>query len=69
MNICSFCGGTEKKNKNGVPEILLACADCENKGHPTCLQFNDDITRAARSYDWQCIDCKVCVVCKRNEDD
>lgn len=30
--LCGFCLGTAEKNKDGVPEILISCADCGNSG-------------------------------------
>ena len=30
--LCSFCLGTAEKNKDGVIEELISCADCGNSG-------------------------------------
>lgn len=38
-------------------------------GHPTCLQMTDLLEQNARSYDWQCIECKDCTECGVKGDD
>jgi hypothetical protein len=30
--LCGFCLGTAEKNRDGVPEVLISCADCGNSG-------------------------------------
>ena len=32
-------------------------------GHPTCLQINE-LGDILYQYDWHCIDCKFCEVCR-----
>lgn len=38
-------------------------------GHPTCLQFTDNMMQAVRTYQWQCIECKSCSICGTSEND
>lgn len=38
-------------------------------GHPTCLQFTDNMMQAVRTYQWQCIECKSCSLCGTSEND
>lgn len=38
-------------------------------GHPTCLQFTDNMMTAVRTYQWQCIECKSCSLCGTSEND
>lgn len=45
-----------------LPFLLLA-------GHPTCLQFTLNMTEAVKTYKWQCIECKSCILCGTSEND
>lgn len=38
-------------------------------GHPTCLQFTDNMIVSVRKYRWQCIECKCCSVCGTSDND
>ena len=41
---CDFCLGDEAQNKKtGSPESMVSCAECGRSGHPTCLQFTDNM--------------------------
>ena len=42
---------------------------CPPVGHPSCLQFTLAMAAAARSYRWQCIECKNCSLCGSAEND
>ncbi|KAG8547032.1 hypothetical protein GDO81_029296 [Engystomops pustulosus] len=64
---CDFCLGGAKKT--GCPEDLISCADCGRSGHPSCLQFTVNMTAAVRTYRWQCIECKSCILCGTSEND
>uniref|UniRef100_A0A6I8SPG2 D4, zinc and double PHD fingers, family 3 n=1 Tax=Xenopus tropicalis TaxID=8364 RepID=A0A6I8SPG2_XENTR len=69
-NYCDFCLGDSSINKkSGQPEELVSCADCGRSGHPTCLQFTVNMTEAVKTYQWQCIECKSCIVCGTSEND
>ena len=37
-------------------------------GHPTCLQYSKDLTARVMKETWQCIECKVCNLCKEQGD-
>ncbi|OCF75630.1 hypothetical protein I204_02922 [Kwoniella mangroviensis CBS 8886] len=69
--ICSFCGGTDNINKLGRAERMVSCTLCGRSGHPSCLNMEEGglITVKIQSYDWQCIECKVCESCKVKGDD
>ena len=42
--VCDFCEGSNEMNKKtGVKEELVGCSICNNAGHPTCLQFTDNM--------------------------
>eukprot|EP00124_Ichthyophonus_hoferi_P000689 Ihof_evm18s27 gene=Ihof_evmTU18s27 len=69
--VCSFedCKG-EKYMADGSPEILISCSTCDRAGHPSCLQFyNPELIATVKTYDWQCLDCKPCLVCRSSADD
>ncbi|XP_060274229.1 zinc finger protein DPF3 isoform X1 [Ovis aries] len=69
-NYCDFClGGSNMNKKSGRPEELVSCADCGRSGHPTCLQFTLNMTEAVKTYKWQCIECKSCILCGTSEND
>uniref|UniRef100_A0A4X2KVU3 PHD-type domain-containing protein n=1 Tax=Vombatus ursinus TaxID=29139 RepID=A0A4X2KVU3_VOMUR len=69
-NYCDFClGGSSMNKKSGRPEELVSCADCGRSGHPTCLQFTLNMTEAVKTYKWQCIECKSCILCGTSEND
>ena len=38
-------------------------------GHPSCLQFTENMIISVRKYPWQCIECKCCTVCGTSEND
>ncbi|WWD01998.1 hypothetical protein V865_000036 [Kwoniella europaea PYCC6329] len=69
--ICSFCAGTDKINKLSRAERMVSCTLCGRSGHPSCLNMEEGglITVKIQSYDWQCIECKVCESCKVKGDD
>ena len=38
-------------------------------GHPTCLQFTENMIISVKKYPWQCIECKCCTLCGTSEND
>ena len=38
-------------------------------GHPTCLQFTENMIISVKEYPWQCIECKCCTLCGTSEND
>ncbi|OBZ72296.1 Histone acetyltransferase KAT7 [Grifola frondosa] len=65
---CGFCHGDDTKNKTGVPELLVSCAECGRSGHPSCMQL-PGLGDMMRSYPWKCAECKSCEVCQQKRDD
>jgi len=55
--------------KSEKPEEMVSCAECGRAGHPTCLQFTDNMIVSVRKYPWQCIECKTCTLCGTSEND
>ncbi|RXG51449.1 Zinc finger protein DPF3 [Armadillidium vulgare] len=67
---CDFCLGDSNQNKKtGLSEQLVSCADCGRSGHPSCLQFTDNMMKSVLRYRWQCIECKTCTLCGTSEND
>ncbi|XP_026089012.1 zinc finger protein DPF3-like isoform X1 [Carassius auratus] len=67
---CDFCLGDSGSNrKTGQSEELVSCSDCGRSGHPSCLQFTDNMMQAVGTYQWQCIECKSCSLCGTSEND
>lgn len=67
---CDFCLGDSTENKKtNAPEELVSCSDCGRSGHPTCLQFTQNMIISVRKYRWQCIECKCCSVCGTSDND
>ncbi|XP_021947352.1 zinc finger protein ubi-d4 [Folsomia candida] len=67
---CDFCLGDAVENKkSGIPEELVSCSDCGRSGHPTCLQFTNNMIISVKKYRWQCIECKCCSLCGTSDND
>jgi zinc finger protein ubi-d4 len=70
LGYCDFCLGDSTSNKKtGKAEELVSCAECGRSGHPSCLQFTENMIISVRKYPWQCIECKCCTVCGTSEND
>ena len=61
--LCSFCLCTAEDNKHHQYEQLLSCHLCGNSGHPSCLKYNQKLVLKIRCDEWECLDCKMCVLC------
>ncbi|KNC95952.1 uncharacterized protein SPPG_08703 [Spizellomyces punctatus DAOM BR117] len=60
---CQSCGGTAQQNRESCHEELLSCTTCNISEHPSCLNLTEKAREAVRRYDWECQDCKHCMVC------
>ncbi|KDQ56969.1 hypothetical protein JAAARDRAFT_58448 [Jaapia argillacea MUCL 33604] len=65
---CSFCEGSDAKNRDGEPEVMVTCVECGRSGHPSCMNLRESAD-IVRSYPWKCIECKPCEICKEKGDD
>ncbi|CAL2036161.1 unnamed protein product [Caenorhabditis brenneri] len=67
---CDFCNGTAFMNKTTkLPEDLISCHDCGRSGHPSCMNFNQNVTKIINRSGWQCLECKSCTICGTSEND
>ncbi|CAH8631496.1 unnamed protein product [Schistosoma rodhaini] len=68
--ICGLCLGTsELNNKTNSAEEMIACWECGQSGHPTCLKMPPDLVKRITSIRWLCVDCKRCCLCQSNSED
>ena len=61
--LCSFCLCTAQDNRYKRAEELLSCHLCGNSGHPSCLKYSQKLVQRIRNSVWECLDCKMCVLC------
>ncbi|XP_053566972.1 PHD finger protein 10 isoform X2 [Bombina bombina] len=67
--ICGICllGKAKDKDKDpakkGKSEKLIHCSQCENSGHPSCLDMSPELVAVIKKYPWQCMECKTCIIC------
>ncbi len=52
-----------------MPESLIHCSECENSGHPTCLDMSPQLVKIIKTYFWQCMECKRCTLCNDPHDE
>ncbi|XP_076336666.1 PHD finger protein 10-like [Tachypleus tridentatus] len=67
--VCKVCQGKKDKNQKGVPEELVHCSQCNNSGHPSCLELTPEIVNVIKTYPWQCMECKMCNICQDPNDE
>ncbi|KAJ8331911.1 hypothetical protein BDV3_004588 [Batrachochytrium dendrobatidis] len=65
---CINCHGTSECNYFEEAENLMSCVDCPASVHPLCLKFTPEKLAIVQSHDWQCPECKCCVICEEKED-
>ncbi|KAL3312819.1 PHD finger protein 10 [Cichlidogyrus casuarinus] len=53
---CTTCGQ--------LTHYYVKCSECTKQGHPNCLQLPDSMVEVVGSYQWACIDCKMCTQCE-----
>ncbi|XP_023011670.1 L(3)mbt interactor in ovarian somatic cells [Leptinotarsa decemlineata] len=63
--VCSVC---HVQNKRGPNDRMVACRECSNKAHFSCLNGDDMMLKLYPDNTWQCPHCKTCVVCYETSD-
>lgn len=66
---CGICTKGPEMNKRGLPEKLIHCSQCQNSGHPSCLDMNRNLVKVIQGYPWQCMECKICTECLAPHDE
>uniref|UniRef100_G1QGE8 PHD finger protein 10 n=1 Tax=Myotis lucifugus TaxID=59463 RepID=G1QGE8_MYOLU len=61
--LCGICLKGKESNKKGKAEPLIHCSQCENSSHPSCLDMTMELVSMIKTYPWQCMECKTCIVC------
>lgn len=61
--LCKICFKSRASNQKGEAEDLLECSQCHSTSHPSCWQMSATVGQVACSYNWQCLDCKMCQIC------
>ncbi|KAF3831284.1 hypothetical protein GH733_000176 [Mirounga leonina] len=61
--LCGICLKGKESNKKGKAESLIHCSQCENSGHPSCLDMTMELVSMIKTYPWQCMECKTCIIC------
>ncbi|CAO3699948.1 unnamed protein product [Rhizopus stolonifer] len=69
LGICFKCNGTSDFGIEVEPPILLKCHDCHRNVHSHCSGLNETATEIVQTYNWQCNDCKSCLVCLSKNDE
>ncbi|KAK9880062.1 hypothetical protein WA026_008576 [Henosepilachna vigintioctopunctata] len=65
FGVCSVC---HLQNKKGPNDRLVACRECSNKAHYSCLNGDDMMLKMYPDNTWQCPHCKTCVICVETAD-
>lgn len=70
QGICAFCLMPAANPKDG-PKVLISCFECGSSGHPYCLRWGRNLRKikVVQSYEWRCIECKKCELCRDKGDD
>eukprot|EP00049_Salpingoeca_infusionum_P006335 m.105264 g.105264 ORF g.105264 m.105264 type:complete len:633 (+) comp13277_c0_seq2:138-2036(+) len=68
---CAVCGYTAAEGvmDSSTYEELLECSECERASHLKCLNLEPELAFAVTKYKWQCLECKVCDVCSKSDDE
>uniref|UniRef100_F6WAN9 PHD finger protein 10 n=1 Tax=Ciona intestinalis TaxID=7719 RepID=F6WAN9_CIOIN len=61
--VCGICSKDGSSNKKGEAEELIKCSQCDNHGHPSCLEMSVEQVSVIETYNWQCMECKTCTIC------
>ncbi|KAM9665915.1 PHD finger protein 10 isoform 3-T3 [Trichechus inunguis] len=61
--LCGICLKGKESNKKGKAESLIHCSQCGNSGHPSCLDMTMELLSMIKTYPWQCMECKTCIMC------
>uniref|UniRef100_A0A914XN00 Uncharacterized protein n=1 Tax=Plectus sambesii TaxID=2011161 RepID=A0A914XN00_9BILA len=69
LSLCDICRRPAAMNLAGISESFLVCSECSAKAHPSCLNYSEELTDNCRKGDWQCSECKTCMMCASAEEE
>ncbi|KAL0140297.1 acyl-CoA N-acyltransferase [Mucor lusitanicus] len=69
LGMCLLCKGFLDFDQDGNKRDLLKCSDCHQNAHAICCEMNSTSAEIVKTYDWQCNDCKSCLVCQSKNDE
>lgn len=69
LGMCFKCNGWQDFQQDGKRQELLKCFDCHRNVHAICTGLDDNSAEVVQTYDWQCNDCKSCLVCQSKNDE
>uniref|UniRef100_A0A4W2D3E8 PHD finger protein 10 n=1 Tax=Bos indicus x Bos taurus TaxID=30522 RepID=A0A4W2D3E8_BOBOX len=61
--LCGICLKGKESSRRGKAEPLVHCSQCDNSGHPSCLDMTMELVSMIKTYPWQCMECKTCIIC------
>ncbi|KAI7906060.1 uncharacterized protein BX663DRAFT_250263 [Cokeromyces recurvatus] len=69
LGMCFLCNGVQDFGHEDTKRELLKCFDCHRNVHPQCCELDKISAEIVQTYDWQCNDCKSCLVCQSKNDE
>jgi len=66
---CGTCFMSSQSNAKGRPEDIITCATCGVYAHPSCMHLEAELVETIRTYEWQCLECKICTMCRDAHDE
>ncbi|CAO4378051.1 unnamed protein product [Caenorhabditis nigoni] len=46
---------------------MICCTVCKIVYHPRCIEMPDRMAALVKTYEWSCVDCRVCSICNKPE--
>ncbi|CAI2352672.1 unnamed protein product [Caenorhabditis sp. 36 PRJEB53466] len=46
---------------------MICCATCKIAYHPRCIEMPERMAALVKTYEWSCVDCRVCSICNKPE--
>ena len=50
--LCGICLKGKESNKRGEAESLVHCSQCDNSGHPSCLDMTTELVSMTKTFPW-----------------
>ncbi|CTQ86796.1 PHD-type domain-containing protein [Caenorhabditis elegans] len=46
---------------------MICCATCKIAYHPQCIEMPERMAALVKTYEWSCVDCRLCSICNKPE--